>query len=190
LKKNPTWKRMRCVFFLQTSNLHPNKYIYKNEKKNLICIIQNNKKIKNKKFLKKTKTWTKFKETGDFTVAEGHMHPLVIVKLHFATLPPHISHIRFPNFSLVSLADYVIVTYESLHVHYCINQLCNMYIPICFPNSKFTYMWILHVSCLTFGVGIKPTWPLHFEVKGPLKVSLDQQMLVLAWPLTWVLHIG
>jgi hypothetical protein len=34
-RKNPTWKRMRCVFFLQTSNLHPNKYIYKSEKETL-----------------------------------------------------------------------------------------------------------------------------------------------------------
>jgi hypothetical protein len=32
MKKNPTWKRMRCVFFLQTSNLHPNKQKYKSEK--------------------------------------------------------------------------------------------------------------------------------------------------------------
>ncbi len=32
IKKNPTWKKMRCVFFLQTSNLHPNKQKYKNEK--------------------------------------------------------------------------------------------------------------------------------------------------------------
>jgi hypothetical protein len=32
MKKNPTWKRMRCVFFLQTSNLHRNKQKYKSEK--------------------------------------------------------------------------------------------------------------------------------------------------------------
>ncbi len=56
MKKNPTWKIMRCVFFLQTSNLHPNKQKYKNEKKkHVIFIIQNNNKnrkhikIKNKK---------------------------------------------------------------------------------------------------------------------------------------------
>jgi hypothetical protein len=36
MKKNPTRKRMKCVFFLQTSNLHPNKQKYKNEKKKLI----------------------------------------------------------------------------------------------------------------------------------------------------------
>jgi len=41
---------MRCVFFLQTSNLHPNKYIYKSEKKNFSFIIQNNNK--NKKHIK------------------------------------------------------------------------------------------------------------------------------------------
>jgi hypothetical protein len=35
IKKNPTWKKMRCIFFLQTSNLHPNKQKYKNEKKTL-----------------------------------------------------------------------------------------------------------------------------------------------------------
>jgi len=32
MKKNPTWKRMRCILFLQTSNLHPNKQKYKSEK--------------------------------------------------------------------------------------------------------------------------------------------------------------
>jgi hypothetical protein len=32
MKKNPTWKIMRCV---QTSNLHPNKQKYKNEKETL-----------------------------------------------------------------------------------------------------------------------------------------------------------
>ncbi len=32
MKKNPTSKRMRCVFFLQTSNLPPNKQKYKSEK--------------------------------------------------------------------------------------------------------------------------------------------------------------
>jgi hypothetical protein len=40
MKKNPIWKRMRCVFFLQTSNLHSNKQKYKNEKKHLIYIIK------------------------------------------------------------------------------------------------------------------------------------------------------
>jgi len=55
MKKNPTWKRMRCVFFLQTSNLHPNKKNKKVKKKHFIIIIQNNNKnrkhikIKNKK---------------------------------------------------------------------------------------------------------------------------------------------
>ncbi len=45
MEKNPTWKRIRCVFFLQTSNLHPNKQKYKNEK-------ETHKNIKDK-FLKK-----------------------------------------------------------------------------------------------------------------------------------------
>jgi hypothetical protein len=46
---------MRCVFFLQTSNLHPNKQKYKSEKETLYFIINNNNndkkhvKIKNKK---------------------------------------------------------------------------------------------------------------------------------------------
>jgi hypothetical protein len=40
MKKNPGWKRMRCVFFLQTSNLHPNKQKYKSEKKHFIFIIK------------------------------------------------------------------------------------------------------------------------------------------------------
>ncbi len=35
MKKNPAWKRMRCVFFFQTSNLHPNKQKYKSEKETL-----------------------------------------------------------------------------------------------------------------------------------------------------------
>jgi len=46
MKKNPTWKKMRCIFFLQTPNLHPNKQKYKNEKKHFIFIIQNNNKNK------------------------------------------------------------------------------------------------------------------------------------------------
>jgi hypothetical protein len=35
MKKNPTSKRMRSTFFLQTSNLHPNKQKYKSEKETL-----------------------------------------------------------------------------------------------------------------------------------------------------------
>ncbi len=35
MKKNPACKRMRCVFFLQTSNLHPNKQKYKSEKETI-----------------------------------------------------------------------------------------------------------------------------------------------------------
>jgi len=50
MRKNPTWKRMRCVFFLQTSNLHPNKQKYKSEKETLYFIIQNNNK--NRKHIK------------------------------------------------------------------------------------------------------------------------------------------
>jgi hypothetical protein len=46
---------MRCVFFLETSNLHPNKYIYINEKETLFFIIQNNKKIKTHKNKKNKK---------------------------------------------------------------------------------------------------------------------------------------
>jgi hypothetical protein len=29
--------------------------------------------------IEKIKTWTKFKETGDFTVSEGHGYPLVYI---------------------------------------------------------------------------------------------------------------
>jgi hypothetical protein len=83
MKKNPTWKRMRCISFLQTSNLHPNKRKYKSEKKHFIFIIQNNnnnrkhiKKKEKKKFLKKTKTWTKFKETGGLQNARRSRYPL------------------------------------------------------------------------------------------------------------------
>jgi len=39
MKKNPTWKRMRCVFFLQISNLHPNKQKYKSEKETLLFLL-------------------------------------------------------------------------------------------------------------------------------------------------------
>ncbi len=39
MKKNPTWKRMKCVFFLQTSNLHPNKQKYKSEKETLYFLL-------------------------------------------------------------------------------------------------------------------------------------------------------
>ncbi len=67
---------MRCVFFLQTSNLHPNKYIYKTiikiqninkntkvKKKHFIFIIQNNnnnkKKTHKNNFKKKDKSFFK-----------------------------------------------------------------------------------------------------------------------------------
>jgi len=46
---------MRCVFFFQTSNLHPNKNIYKNEKKHFIFNTQNNKKTHKNKKIKKLK---------------------------------------------------------------------------------------------------------------------------------------
>jgi len=65
MKKNPTWKRMKCIFFLQTC-IQINKNI-KMKKKHFIFITQNNNKNKKhikKKFLKKTKIWTKFKEIG------------------------------------------------------------------------------------------------------------------------------
>jgi hypothetical protein len=39
MKKNLTWKRMRCVFFFQTSNLHPNKQKYKSEKETLLFLL-------------------------------------------------------------------------------------------------------------------------------------------------------
>jgi hypothetical protein len=39
MKKNPTWERMRCVFFLQTSNLHPNKQKYKKWKRNTLFLL-------------------------------------------------------------------------------------------------------------------------------------------------------
>ncbi len=77
---------MRCVFFLQTSNLHPNKQKYKSEKETLYFIIENNNKnrkhikIKNKKdksFLKKLKHELGLKKTGDFTMSKGHRYPLV-----------------------------------------------------------------------------------------------------------------
>jgi hypothetical protein len=56
------------------------------KKKHFIFIIKNNNnrkhiKIKNKKdksFSKKLKREPGLKKTGDFTVSEGHMHPLVI----------------------------------------------------------------------------------------------------------------
>jgi hypothetical protein len=59
---------MRWVFFFQTSNLHPNKNIYVNEKETLYFIIQNNNKnrkhiknIKNKKVKRNrgTSQWPK-----------------------------------------------------------------------------------------------------------------------------------
>jgi hypothetical protein len=53
---------MRRVFFVQTSNLHPNKNIYKSEKKHFIFIIQNdnkNKKTHKNKKIKKLKVYKK-----------------------------------------------------------------------------------------------------------------------------------
>ncbi len=64
---------MRCVFFLQTLNLHPNKQKYKSEKETLYFYYKNNNKnrkhikIKNKKdksFLKKLKHEPGLKKTG------------------------------------------------------------------------------------------------------------------------------
>ncbi len=97
----------------------------------------------------------------------------IIVKLHFATLPPCNTHIVFPKNFIGFLANYATPTNGSWNVHYCINQLCNICIPTCFPNSKFAYMWILHVWCSTCGFDIIPMWVLHFEVKGPPKVNLN-----------------
>jgi hypothetical protein len=39
MKKNPTRTKMRCVFFLQISNLHPNKEKYKSEKETLLFLL-------------------------------------------------------------------------------------------------------------------------------------------------------
>jgi len=67
--------------------LHPNTQKYKSEKETLYFYYNNNNnnrkhiKIKNKKdksFSKKLKHEPGLKKTGDFTVSEGHMHPLVI----------------------------------------------------------------------------------------------------------------
>jgi hypothetical protein len=113
--------------------------------------------------------------------------------------------INVANFALVFLANYARPTsiignttlcFQIFHyvfcltmhamswnVHYCIDQLFNIYIPTCFPNSKLFYMWILHVSCLTCGFAIIPMWVLHFEFGGPLEIDLDKQLLVLASPL-------
>ncbi len=83
MKENPTSKRMWCVFFLQTSNLHPNKQNIK-VKKHFIFIIQNNNKNrkhikiknqKNKSFQKKLNHEQSLKNTGDFTVPESHGYP-------------------------------------------------------------------------------------------------------------------
>jgi hypothetical protein len=53
MKKNPTRKRMRCVFFLQISSLHPSKQKYKSEKETFYFYY---KKINKKKtYLKKNK---------------------------------------------------------------------------------------------------------------------------------------
>jgi hypothetical protein len=70
MKKNPTWKRMRCVFFLQLQTCIQINKNTKVKKKHFMFIIQNNNKnkkhikIKKIKVSKKTKTWTRFKETG------------------------------------------------------------------------------------------------------------------------------
>jgi hypothetical protein len=106
-----------------------------------------------------------------------------IIKLHFVTLPPYNTHIAFPKFSLFILVNYAIFTYGYWNVHYCINQLCNIYIPTCFFHFKI-HLYV-NIACVMFDM-----WVLHFKVKGSFKVSLEQQMLILAWPLMLVLHIG
>ncbi len=47
------------------------------KKKYFIFIIQNNNKNK------KLKHEPSLKKPGDFTVAEGHMHPLVDIEIHY-----------------------------------------------------------------------------------------------------------
>jgi len=37
--KKTTWKRMKCVFFLQTSNLHPNKQKIQKWKRNILFLV-------------------------------------------------------------------------------------------------------------------------------------------------------
>ncbi len=106
----------------------------------------------------------------------------IIIKLHFPTLSPYNAHIAFPNSSLVFFVNYAIFTYGYWNVHYCINQLSNIYIPTCFWNFKI-HLYV-NIAFVMFDMRV-----LHFEVKGSLKVSLDQQMLIFALPLMWVLHI-
>jgi hypothetical protein len=92
----------------------------------------------------------------------------IIVKLHFATLLSYniTSHTQFFNGCFGQLCNTYI---RVLKCHYCINQLCHICILTCFSNSKFIYMQILHVLCLTCSFGIT------FWGQGPPKVSLDQQ---------------
>ncbi len=77
---------MRCVFVLQTSNLHPNKQKYKSEKETLYFTIQNNNKnrkhikIKNKKdkrFLKKLKHEPNIVEITHLCIRHG-VHTSII----------------------------------------------------------------------------------------------------------------
>ncbi len=68
MKKNLTWKGMRCVFFLQTSTCIQINKNTKMKKKHYIFIIQNNNK--NRKHIK-----IKNKKDKSFLKTKKHEHP-------------------------------------------------------------------------------------------------------------------
>jgi len=110
---------------------------------------------------------TNFPKFSLFFLANHVIFTSIIIKMHVVTLSPHNICITFPKFSLVFF--FLIMQYLHMSIKMSIVILTNYVISIylhVFPILKFTYMWILHVSCLTCGFGITPMWVLHFEVKG------------------------
>jgi hypothetical protein len=81
---------MRCVFFLQTSNLHPNKQKYKSEKETTLFLLYKiiiktentlKKKIKDKSSLKKLKHEPNIVEITHLCIRHGVQTSVKIFKI-------------------------------------------------------------------------------------------------------------
>jgi len=104
----------------------------------------------------------------------------IIVKLHFATLASCNTHIVFPN----SLLGFL-VTYEILGPKMSTVVLTNYVIFVYLHVFSKKNSFICEYACVMFD-----TWfwyntnvGIAFWSRGPFEIGLDQQMLVLAWPL-------
>jgi len=103
----------------------------------------------------------------------------IIVKLHFATLAFCNTQIVFPNSSLDFSMHYAIIGPKMSIVVLTNYVLCYLHV------SPIQNSFICEYACVMFNM-----WFWHdtnvgiaFWTQGPLEIGLEQQMLVLAWPL-------